>query len=173
MKKIKYFFKRKFWQIRNVFRWLPIIWNQYDFDYNYAIKVFKFQLNKIADFMDSENAWGARSKQDAIRIRNIIKLMDKVYSEEYSMEYQDILKEMYGEDVLEVSFIETDNTTFNDFSGKTEKLYTMRYKYESWDNAEEIEIIKNELFLMSQEKQRRAHKLLWELIEHNIQGWWD
>jgi len=164
MKKIKYFFKRKFWQIRNVFRWLPIIWNQYDFDYNYAIKVFKFQLNKIADFMDSENAWGVSSKQDAMRIRNIIKLMDKVYSEEYSMEYQDILKEMYGEDVLDF-----DITPLSENS----EMSRITFKYESWDNAEEIEEIKNELFLMSQEKQRRAHKLLWELIEHNIQGWWD
>ena len=24
----------------------------------------------------------------------------------------------------------------------------------------------------ARQRQRRAHKLLWELVEHNIQGWW-
>ena len=99
--------------------------------------------------------------------------MDKVYNEEYETYYQDILKEMYGEDVLEVSFKETGDTTFNDFSGKDEKLYAMAYEYESWDNAEEISQIKDELFVMCHERQKRAHRILWKLIEHNIQGFWD
>ena len=99
--------------------------------------------------------------------------MDKVYNEEYATDYQDILKEMYGEDVLEVSFKETGDTTFNDFSGKDEKLYTMVYEYESWDNADEITKIKDELFVMSHEKQERAHKILWKMIEKDIRSFWD
>ena len=46
---MKHFLKRKIWQIKNVFRWLPIIWKQYDFDYHYSLEVFKFQLKKQAD----------------------------------------------------------------------------------------------------------------------------
>jgi hypothetical protein len=26
---------------------------------------------------------------------------------------------------------------------------------------------------MSGEKQKKAHRILWKYIEHNIQGWWD
>jgi len=170
---MKYFIKRKIWQIKNVFRWLPIIWKQYDFDYNYSLEVFKFQLQKQAEFLESDRAVTLCAKDKAKRIRTVIKLMDKVYDDEYGMEYQDILKEMYGEDVLEVSFVETGDTTFNDFSGKTEKLFSVRYKYETWDNAEEISQIKDELFQMSKEKQNRAHKILWSMIEKDIQTWWD
>jgi len=170
---MKHFIKRKIWQIKNVFRWLPIIWKQYDFDYNYSLEVFKFQLQKQAEFLESDRAVTLCAKDKAKRIRTVIKLMDKVYDDEYGMEYQDILKEMYGEDVLEVSFVETGDTTFNDFSGKTEKLFSVRYKYETWDNAEEISQIKDELFQMSKEKQNRAHKILWSMIEKDIQTWWD
>ena len=89
------------------------------------------------------------------------------------MEYVDKLKELYGKDVLEVSFVETDDTTFNDFSGKTEKLFSMRYKYETWDNADEIEKVKEKLIKESHVKQMRAHKILWSLIEKDIRDWWD
>jgi hypothetical protein len=92
--------------------------------------------------------------------------MDKVYEEEYALEYQEILKEMYGEDVLDFDFV-----SHGEYKG--EKTYTMRYKYETWDNSEEVQKIHDELFKMSQEKQKRAHKILWGMIEHNIRGWWD
>lgn len=168
-----YWFKRKYRQIRNVFRWLPIIWKQYDFDYSESIEVFKFQLQKQAEFFESDMSFTASAPYQAKRIRTILKLMDKVYNEEYGTDYQDILKEMYGEDVLEVSFIDLSEFSYNVFSGKNEKLHSMKYKYESWDNAEEITEIKDELFVMSINRQNRAHKILWELIEHNIQGFWD
>jgi len=170
---MKQFIKRKIWQIKNVFRWLPIIWKQYDFDYRYSIDVFKFQLQKQAEFLESDKSFTVCAKDKAKRIRTIIKLMEKVYEDDYSMGYVDKLKELYGEDVLEVSFVETNDITFNDFSGKTEKLFSIRYKYETWDNANEIEKVKGQLIKESHNKQMRAHKILWSLIEKDIRGWWD
>lgn len=161
---MKNFLKRKIWQIKNVFRWLPIIWKQYDFDYHYSLEVFKFQLQKQAEFLESDRAVTLCAKDKAKRIRTILKLMDKVYAEEYAMEYQDILVEMYGKNVLETELVP--------FQGDSE-LKTLKFKYESWDNAEEISQIKDKLFQMSIEKQNRAHKILWSLIEKDIQTWWD
>ena len=161
---MKYWFKRKYRQIKNVFRWLPIIWKQYDFDYRYSLEVFKFQLQKQAEFLESDRAVTLCAKDKAKRIRTILKLMDKVYEEDYAMEYFDILKEMYGDNVLDWWFEDTKKGDGSSY---------MRYEYEKWDNAEEISQMKDELFKMSHEKQKRAHKLLWDLIEHNIQGWWD
>ena len=142
-------------------------------DYKYSLEVFKFQLLKQAEFFESDRAMTLSAKDKAKRIRTILKLMDKVYEEDYAMEYFDILKEMYGDDVLEVSFVDLNETSFNDFSVKDEKLYKMKYKYESWDNAEEISQINDELFVMCHEKQERAHKILWKMIEKDIRSFWD
>lgn len=147
-------------------KWLPKIWNQYDFDYHYSIEVFKFQLQKQAEFLESDKTNTMCAKDRAKRIRTVIKLMDKVYNEDYSLEYQDVLKEAYGEDVLDFDFVP--NGGYNG-----EKTYTMKYKYESWENSKEIDEIQSELFKMSHEKQERAHKILWKLIEKDIRGWWD
>lgn len=159
-----YWFKRKYRQIKNVFRWLPIIWKQYDFDYNYSLEVFKFQLQKQAEFFESDRAVTLYAKDRAKRIRTILRLMDKVYEEDYACEYQKILKEMYGNNVLDWWFEDT---------GRGDGSSYMRYEYEKWDNAEEISQIKDELFKMSHEKQDRAHRILWKMIEKDIRSFWD
>ena len=65
-----YWVKRKIWQIKNVIGWLPIIWNQYDFDYVYAIKVFRYQLSKTAKFLESDKSCGISAKEKSKKITN-------------------------------------------------------------------------------------------------------
>jgi len=161
---IKYFFKRKYGQIKRVIDFLPMIWNGFDFDYSYSVQLFKKQLERQAQFFESDKSYSDRSKQDASRIRTAIRLMDKVYDEEYSSEYQDKLKELYGDDAFDWQFEDT---------GRGDETSFIKYKYEDWDNAEEIKKVQKKLFLESRQKQKRAHKLLWDFIEHNIQYWWD
>jgi hypothetical protein len=161
---IKYFFKRKYQQIQRVIDFLPMIWNGFDFDYSYSVRLFKKQLERQAKFFESDKSYSDRSKQDASRIRTAIRLMDKVYDEEYSSEYQDKLKQLYGENAFDWQFEDT---------GRGDETSFIKYRYEDWDNAEEISQVQKKLFLESKEKQKRAHKLLWDFIEHNIQYWWD
>jgi len=164
IKDIKYFFKRKYQQVERVIDFLPIIWNGFDFDYSYSIELFKKQLERQAQFFESDKSYSDRSKQDASRIRTAIRLMDKVYDDDYGSEYQDKLKQLYGENALDFWLEDTgegDGSTF------------LRWEYNKWDNAEEISQVQKKLFLESKQKQKRAHKLLWDFIEHNIQFWWD
>ena len=164
LKDIKYFFKRKYQQIQRVIDFLPMIWNGFDFDYSYSVQLFKKQLERQAKFFESDKSYSDRSKQDASRIRTAIRLMDKVYDEEYGSEYQDKLKQLYGENALDFWLEDT---------GEGDGSRFLRWEYNKWDNAEEIKEVQKKLFLESKQKQKRAHKLLWDFIEHNIQYWWD
>ena len=158
---VTYFFKRKYRQVERVIDFLPIIWNGFDFDYNYSIELFKKQLERQAKFFESDKSHSARSKQDASRIRTAIRLMDKVYNDEYELEWVDKLKEEYGSDILDFKFEDT---------GRGDGTSYMKYKYEDLNMRSKM---KKELIKESREKQKRAHKLLWDFIEHNIQYWWD
>lgn len=157
-----YWFKRKYRQIQRVIYFLPLIWKGYDFDYQYSIDLFKKQLERTANFLDSDKSYSMDAKQRASRIRTAIRLMDKVYEEDYSHEYIDKLEKLYGKDVL----------SWNTISVGQER-YELKFKYEKWDNKDEINEMKIKLFKEANEKQKRAHKLLWRFIEHNIQHWWD
>jgi len=162
-----YFFKRKYRQIRNIIKWIPVLWNQFDFDHIYATDVFKFQLLKMADFMDSNKACCVGAKDRAQRIRMVVRLMDKVYNEDYSLEYHDKIEEIYGKGILDFSFEDT-------FDGAGSKF--LKYKYELTETPEKQKEIKETVSRIMKEcydKQARAHKLLWNLVEHNIQYWWD
>jgi hypothetical protein len=164
IKDIKYFFKRKYRQVQRVIDYLPIIWKGYDFDYSYSVDLFKKSLERQAKLFESDKLNSDRSKQNASRIRTAIQLMDKVYNEDYGSEYQDKLEQLYGDNVLDFWFEDTgegDGSTF------------LRWEYEKWNNSEKIDEVRKKLFLESKEKQKRAHKILWDFIEHNIQYWWD
>ena len=167
--KIKYWFRRKWSQIKRVIEFLPLIWKGYDWDYHYAVEVFQHQLKRMADHIGSDKAWALENKQTSSRIRTAVELMQKVYEEEYVMEYFDIMEEKYGKSNFE--FVET-----GDFDEKGDPYYTMEIVYENDYTEEELQLISDEkraLQLECKDKQKRAHKLLWDFVEHNIQRWWD
>tara|TARA_B110000503_G_scaffold136816_1_gene219863 strand:- start:362 stop:682 length:321 start_codon:yes stop_codon:yes gene_type:complete len=62
---------------------LPIIWRGYDFDYAHAIELFKYQLERTADLLESDKAYTINSNIHAQKIRTAIRLMDIVYEEKY------------------------------------------------------------------------------------------
>ena len=160
MRTIKQFFRR----LKRTIDFLPIIWKGFDFDYRYAIELFQYQLERTADFMESDRANTVDADKRAMRIRTAIALMEKVYEEDYACEYQDKLKELYGQNVLGFRFEPTEYN--NDTS-------YLKWEFEYWDNAEEIKQVHDKLYSEAQLKQQKAERILWKFLEHNIRGWWD
>lgn len=156
--------KRFFRRVKRVMDFLPMIWKGYDYDYRYAIELFQYQLKRTADFMESDRAMTMDADIRARRIRTAVELLQKVYDEEYGCEYQDKLKELYGENVLDWWFEDT---------GKEDGSSYLRLEYEKWENSEEIAEVKHKLYDESKAKQKRAEELVWKFISHNIRYWWD
>ena len=167
MRSFTYFFKRKYRQIRNLIKWTPIIWKQFDFDYSYVLEVFKFKLEQIADFMESDRAATVGASQRASRIRTAIKLMNKVYEEEYAREHIQKFEEIYGKGMTDFTFIKyKDNPKYSQLIQKYELL-------EDKEKVSEMRSVYEKLFNESIEKQKKAERILWAFIGHNIRGWWD
>ena len=122
MRVVKRFFRR----VKRVMDFLPMIWKGYDFDYRYAIELFQYQLKRTAEMMESDQAMTVDADIRARRIRTAVELLQKVYDEDYGCEYQDKLKELYGENVLDWWFEDT---------GKGDGSSYLRFEYEKWDNA--------------------------------------
>lgn len=168
MKNILYQIKRKYKQVRNIIKWIPVLWNQFDFDYSYALDVFKVKLLEIVDRMESDRATCVGAKDRAKRIRMVVRLMEKVYNDDYGMEYLDQLDKLYGKELMEYVDIP--------FIRDGRQMYSYKQKYQLTETPERIKEIEEMTKLLckrSHEKQERAHKLLWKLVEHNIRGWWD
>jgi len=167
---VVYWFKRKYRQIKKTIDFLPLIWKSYDFDYSYALNLFKKQLEYTAKELESERANTVSAPTNAQKIRTAIRLMNKVYEEEYAHEYMSTIDKLYGP--THYDFVETDEVS--ELTG--EKLYQLKLRNENAvdeQHQKEIDEVRHQMMLLSQDKQKRAHKLLWDFIEHNIQRWWD
>lgn len=164
MNKILYFFTRKYNQVRKVIRYLPAIWRSHDFDYMYAVDLFYLQLEDIANYFEANKSNKENAAHSASRIRMILRLMDKVYDEEYGTEYQKTMEEKYGAESWEF-------TPYGDRGLSFLKITNECARDEEHQN--QIDDERSELFVLSYKKQQRAHKLLWDLVEHNIRHWWD
>ena len=70
-----YWVKRKIQQIKRVIDFFPLIWNGFDFDYRYALDLFKKQLERQVKFMESDRAMTLDAKNNAQKIKTAIRLM--------------------------------------------------------------------------------------------------
>jgi hypothetical protein len=163
MSSISWYVRNFIQNVKRLIRYIPVIWESRDFDYRYAIDLFQLKLEDIANFLESDRAMSVGSKQRADRIRMILRLMKKVYDDEYGVEYQRIIESKYGKESTGFHFVDDQNPDYK----------RLVWNYEKMENADEIRDEIDKQFELSKEKQKRAHKLLWDLIEHNIQHWWD
>jgi hypothetical protein len=161
--KIQSFFNK----IRRVIKWSRIIWKTETYDFSYSIDIFKESLLELRDYMNKKDRF-ENTKHYTSRIDLIIKLLDISYKETY---YYDIemnkLYEVYGKESFDIDFSETENDTF-----------TLNYIYESSDKFTDIEKkeiadkLKNAMKVVRY-KEDKSKKLVWKLIEHNIENFWD
>lgn len=146
-----------FHKIKNILSWIPILWKQDDTTYTYSLTLFKIQLINMANKFEEEGyMYGYH------RIETIIKLMDKVYQYQYVKEYESVLENSYGKFIVVFE---------KDTNGKI--IPMIKWPKDRYSEREQnsLYIIWKGLFEQSAEKQRKAHRILWKLIEHNIQKW--
>ena len=154
-----YLLKDKLNRFLKVIKWIPIIWKSNDYDYEIAVYFFKEQLKDISKFLKSEKAVTESSSIKAMRIDTICRLIDKVYREDY-LDYEDKLIEKYGVGVFEL-----------ELGGSP--YYFGFDQPNDWNSPINIKKDREKFYKESIEKQNKAHRILWKLIEHNIRDFAD
>jgi hypothetical protein len=139
---MKWKIKRFFYRIKRVIDFLPIIWKGYDFDYHSSIELFKYQLKRTAEYLESDKAQTLEAKTNAAKIWTAVELMEKVYDEEYGTEYIDIIEKLYGKTHYE--FVELDEKDENG-----DPYYTMKISNElavDEQHQKEIDEVRHQMF---------------------------
>ena len=157
---IKWFFR----QLSRSLAYFKHSWGGYDWDYSYSIGMFQYSLERLADKLDSNAAYGIDAKNRASRCRMIAKLMERVNEDYYASKYHDILERMYGK--CEMVTKKLDNDSYELVDWRWEKAVDDKHN-------NEINEVSRELMKWSNEKQKRAEILLWKLVAHNIKYFWD
>lgn len=69
------------YRLKNLFRWIPVIYRDRDWDHYYIYEILKFKLKNQAEHL--KNSEYSDFDREYERLQTIIKLMDRVQNEYY------------------------------------------------------------------------------------------
>ena len=111
-------------KIRNLIRWIPIIWKDRDWDFYFTYEILKKKLEFQAEFT-RKRGYHTYNAQDANRMETCVRLIKKLQHEEYII-------------------IPVTNREYTEQDFKNDQM-----------------------------RHDKARKLLFRILEQNIEGWWD
>ena len=177
----KYYHKYFIQGVKNIIYWFPIIWKDRNWDGHYIFEILQHKLKAQANYIGRRD-FHTRAQLDAKRMRLCVKLIKKVQEEDYTMEYMDYAKDR-------VWFTPYDDGTGNSLYNSEEvwekydeyfKKYPLMYKkvlkgegvftLNGRDEADMKRLIAMNIAHLNHD---RARKLLFKIMEENIEGWWD
>ena len=192
MKTIKLTIRRFKYGIKNLIKWFPIIWKDRDWDDSYIFTILENKLKFQADYIGTKDRH-VNAKRDAEVMMTCVRLIKLVKEETYLSEYVDYHKTKYWFEPIEdkpgystwESQLQSEN--FDEYF----KKYPLIYKrvlngegimplhnefedYAGFSEEEKEQSLKLRVALnISSINHDRARKLLFKIIEQNIEKWWD
>ena len=166
-KDIKYAVKRFIRKIKNVFRWLPTIWKDEDYDSHFINEILIKKLEHTRDFFLSDRTHITSAKEVAEEIQEAI---DRLHMTRDSWEFyeepaHDIIEEKWGKTTFEFIPLE-DRPNVSEMVSKTEKVKTPEDKEQySEDFRAAMKAARKEY--------RKDKKEAYKFIAKHIDGWWD
>jgi hypothetical protein len=166
IQEIKDFFRRIF----RILAWLPVIWNDRDWDYNYLLTIISFKLKRLGDTID-KNAIILAHRSVAIDIMLVRKLIHDFQEKDFTEKEQKAHDEKYGERqmIIEPTDPEDPNSMYalvNDGRCYPGKDYTE-------EQIEQIDEEQHAIYSLSRERQQRTWNKIWDFIAKRGQRWWD
>lgn len=137
--------------ICNLIKWFPVIWQDRDWDYYYIYAILHKKLDNMEKFFNSDEAWTSKSEGVAEQLKEVKVLCENLINGNYLSEALKPFDEKYGE-VKIFKFV--DGKLEHNVDDETLSMYRECGKLA--DKNEEQD--KNKLF---------------DLINKNIDNWWD
>lgn len=165
--------------VKNLWKWFPTIWKDRDWDDSFIFDLLIQKLKNQSKYIGKRD-YHTRAKRDAEVMMTCVRLLEKVKMEVYGTEHIDYERSEWNFvpciNDPEYSTLEV-NRIFENFDDYFKK-YPRQYKrvlngeinrfnrYKTNDKY----VIANEI---AHENHERARKLLFKLLEQNIEKWWE
>jgi hypothetical protein len=165
--------------VKNIWYWLPIIWRDRNWDGHYIYEIMKHKLKAQANYIGI-NDRHTRAQLDAKRMAICVKLIQLCQDEAYAMEYMDYAKDRVWftpcEDRPGSSLYNSENVweKYDEYFAKYPLIYKRVMNGEGVFSLKGREDDKHVIAMnIAHTNQDRARKLLFKIMEENIEGWWD
>lgn len=170
--------------IKNIFKWLPTIWKDRDWDHFYIFEIIKKKLEYQRKYLVENNRFvGVEQVNRDITI--CLNLINKLKEDYYELEYQDYyimndnlfgtLSKEKNKDGNYIWKSEILEESFDKFFKKHKSAYRKMMKRNSiirkkWNNFKNK---KTQALALSDYNHERAKTLLFKILNEKIEYWWD
>ena len=166
--------------IKNLIYWFPIIWRDRNWDSHYIFEILKHKLKAQSKYIGGRDIH-TQSKRDAEVMMTCVRLMKLIQDEHYSSEYSDYhISKYWFEDIPDKPGHSTWESkqleeNFDDYFKKYPLVYKRVLAGEgpfqpiSFKQEDKQRIAMN----IGHINHNRARKLLFKIMEQNIEKWWD
>ena len=162
--------------VKNLIRWFPIVWKDRDWDDHYIWQVMKFKLSNQSKYIGAKDRH-ISAKRDAEIMMTCVRLIDKIQNEYYSSEYMDY-------HVTDFNFVDSETSN----GGKEAVITEISERFDDYFSKyfliyKKVRKSRKTLFPKKTKQgmamniahinHQRAKKLLFNILENNIERWWD
>jgi hypothetical protein len=167
--------------VKNLWYWFPIIWKDRNWDGHYIFEILQHKLEAQANYIGRRD-FHTRAQQDARRMRLCISLIKKIQEDDYQIEYMDYHKDRIWftpvEDNSGNSLYNSEEVweKYDEYFAKYPLVYKKVLKGEGVftlngrNESDMKRVIAQNIAHLNHD---RARKLLFKIMEENIEGWWD
>jgi hypothetical protein len=166
--------------VKNLWKWFPVIWKDRDYDGHYIYELIRVKLDNQAKYIGGRDRH-TTAKRDAEKMRLVSRLIKLHQEDYYGMEYMDYHNTKYD-------FVSTDETkkwyrmedtllseNFDDYFKKYPRQYKKVMSGEINRYHKEVDESDKRRIAMeiSHENQDRCQKLIFKIMQLEIDRWWD
>lgn len=164
---MKYAIKRFFRKIKNVFRWIPTIWKDEDYDDHFIVEILIKKLEHTRDFFLSDRTHITNAEKVAEEIQEAIDRLHMTRDswEFYEQQANEIITEKWGES--EFKWIPTNDGTGSMY------LEIEHEHVKTDDDKEQYSKDFREAMKQAQKDYIKDKKDAYKFIAKNIDKWWD
>jgi hypothetical protein len=180
LSKTKHFFRynvfhhvrRLYGRLLNLIRWFPVIWKDHDWDSTYIFEILKFKLSNQARYIGANNRH-TRAKEDARNMLLCVSLIEKIQDDFYDMEFFHyyITELEFVPDKINPKYYSIEErlieNNLKEYFKKYPKIYKQVVSEGTYSDDKRIAME------ISYKNHLRAKKLLFKIMEENIERWWD
>ena len=176
----KYYHKDFMYGIKNLWKWFPTIWRDRDWDDHFIFELIRVKLQKQAKYIGTKDRH-VSAKRDSEKMILVSKLIKLQQDEFYGMEYMDYHDTKYD-------FVPTDETkkwftmedtlvseNFQDYFDKYPRQYKKVMSGEINRYRRSVEEKDDKMIAMeiAHGNQERCKRLIFKIMESEIEKWWD
>ena len=165
---------------KNIWYWFPVIWKDRHWDSHYIFDIMMHKIKAQSKYI-GDRGIHTRAERDAEVMMTCVRLMKLIQDETYSSAYIDYHKTKHWFEPADKEGYSTWESRIleEDFDGYIKKYPLIEKRVMegegifSLDGEDSLEIKQRIAMNIGQINHNRARKLLFKLMEQNIEKWWD